>query len=45
MIIDSVLIKCFKVFIWLDPITMVTVCNVTIVMLYDYHFRCVDHVI
>ena len=30
MVIDSVLFKDFEVFIWLDPISMVTVCNVTV---------------
>ena len=41
MVIDSVLFKDFEVSIWLDPIAMVTVCNVTMVMLFTYHFRCV----
>ena len=48
MVIDSVLFKDFKVFIWLGPIAMVTVYNVTIinmVMLYTYHFRCLDPVL
>ena len=40
--------KDFRVFIWLGPITMVTVDNTTMVtmtMLYTYHFRCVDPVL
>ena len=44
MVIDLMLFKDFEVFIWLGPITMVTVYNVTMVMLYTYHFRCVDPV-
>ena len=35
-VIVSVLFKDFNVFIWLGPITMDTVHNVTIVMLYTY---------
>ena len=34
-------LKNFQVFIWLVPITMVTVYYVTMVMLYAYYFRCV----
>ena len=45
MVIDSVSFKDLQVFIWLGPITMVTVYNVTMVMLYTYHFRCGDPVI
>ena len=45
MIIYSVRFEDFKVFIWLGPITMVTVYNVIMVMLYAYHFRCVDPVL
>ena len=37
-LIDLVLFKDFGVFIWLGPITMVTVYNVTMVLLYTYHF-------
>ena len=47
MDIDSVFFKDFKVFIWLGPITKFTVYNVTMVttvMLYTYHFRCIDPV-
>ena len=40
------LTRCFlKVFIRLCPIAMVTVYNNTIVMLYTYHFRCVDPIL
>ena len=42
MVIGSVF---FKDFIWLDPIVMVTVYIVTMVMLYAYHFQCVDPVL
>ena len=42
MVIHSVL---FEDFIWLDLIAMVTVYNVTMVMLYTYDFRCVDPVL
>ena len=48
MVIDSVFLKEFEVFLWLGPITIVTVYNVTMVtmdMLYTYHFQCVDHVL
>ena len=41
VVIESLL---FKVSIWLGPITMVTVHNVTMVM-YTCHFRCVDPVL
>ena len=41
MIIHSVLFKEFEVFIWLSSITMVTVYNITMVMLCTYHFRCI----
>ena len=42
------LFKDFEVFIWLGPITMVTVCNVamfTMVMLHTYDIRYVDPVL
>ena len=42
MIIHKGVFKDFKVFILLGPITMVTVYNVTMVMLHTYHFRCAD---
>ena len=42
MVIDSVIFKNFEVFIWLGHITMVIVYNVTIEILYAYHFQCVD---
>ena len=45
MIIELVLFKTFEVFIWLCPINMITVYNVTMVMLYIYYFRCVDPVL
>ena len=45
MAIDSVFFKDFKVFIWLGPITMVTVYNVIMVMLYTHYFRCEDPVL
>ena len=48
MVIDPDLFKNFEAFIWLAAITMVTVDNiimVTLVMLYTYHFRCVDPVL
>ena len=45
MVIDSVFFKDLEVFIWLGPITMVTIYNVTMVMLYTYHFRCVNPVL
>ena len=45
MVIYSVLFKGFKVFIWLVPITMVTMYHVSWVMLYIYHLRCVDPVL
>ena len=38
MVIDSVLFKDFEAFIWLGPISMVTVYNIAMVMLYTYHF-------
>ena len=41
MVINSVLFKDFEVYNWLGPITMVTVYNDTMVMLYTYHFRCI----
>ena len=43
MVIAFVLLKDFEIFIWLDPFTMVSVNNVTMVtilMLYTYHFQC-----
>ena len=48
MVIISVIFNDFEVFIRLGPNTTVTVYNVTmvtIVMLYAYHFRCVDPVL
>ena len=36
MVIDSMLFNDFEVFIWLGSITIVTVYNVTMVMLYIY---------
>ena len=45
MAIYSVLFIDFKVFIWLGSITMVTMYNVTIVMLHAYHFGCVDPIL
>ena len=45
MVIDSVSFKDLQVFIWLGPITMVTAYNVTMVMLYTYHFQCVETVL
>ena len=39
------LYKNFKVFIWIWPITMVTVYSVTMVMLHTYHFPYVDPVL
>ena len=55
MAVDSMLFEDFQVIIWLGQnltfgsvITMITVHNVamvTMVMLYIYPFRCVDHVL
>ena len=45
MVIESMLFKDFEVFIWLGIITMVTVFRETMVMLYAYHFQCVDPVL
>ena len=45
MVINSVFSKDFEDFIWLRPITMVKVYNVTIVILYTYHYQCVDPVL